>query len=58
MTKDTITTARLSALAAALYRSCDAVEWIRVQTERGDISPATAAKDIKRIIDSINKYAK
>ena len=58
MTKDTITPARLSALAAALYRSCEAVESIRVCSERGDIPPATAAKQIKRIMDNLNKYAK
>ena len=58
MTKDTITPARLSALAAALYRSCEAVESIRVCSERGDIPPATAAKQIKRIMDNLQKYAK
>ena len=58
MTKDTITTARLSALAAALYRSCEAVEAIRVCCERGDIPPVTAAKQIKRIMDNLNKYAR
>jgi hypothetical protein len=58
MTKDTITPARLSALDAALSRSCAAVENIRVFIERGDIPPAIAAKQIKRIMDNLQKYAK
>jgi hypothetical protein len=58
MTKDTITPARLSALSAALYRSCQAVESILICIKDGDIPPACAAKQIKRIMDNLQKYAK
>jgi len=55
MTADTITADQLARLARELYRASDTVETLKLGASRGDISPAYAASEIRRIMAKLNK---
>jgi hypothetical protein len=58
MNADTITTERLSKLAAALLRASDTVHRLTLASIDGDVTPKFAAKEIDRIMAEIFELTK